>query len=91
MLLRIGMIVCLSALTGWAQAAGPNEEKGKANRLLKEKSPYLQLHAYNPVDWYPWGEEAFKKARDEKKLILLSVGYSTCHWCHVMERESFEN
>lgn len=62
-----------------------------ANRLAKEKSPYLLLHAHNPVDWYPWGEEAFKKARDEKKLILLSVGYSTCHWCHVMERESFES
>jgi uncharacterized protein YyaL (SSP411 family) len=68
-----------------------NTEGRKANRLAQEKSPYLLQHAYNPVDWYPWGEEAFKKARDEKKMILLSVGYSTCHWCHVMERESFEN
>lgn len=61
------------------------------NRLIHEKSPYLLQHAYNPVDWYPWGEEAFAKAREENKLIFLSIGYSTCHWCHVMERESFEN
>jgi hypothetical protein len=61
------------------------------NRLINEKSPYLLQHAHNPVDWYPWGEEAFEKARREKKPIFLSIGYSTCHWCHVMERESFEN
>ncbi|RZF47334.1 hypothetical protein LSTR_LSTR014375 [Laodelphax striatellus] len=61
------------------------------NRLANEKSPYLLQHAGNPVDWYPWGEEAFEKARSEDKLIFLSVGYSTCHWCHVMEKESFEN
>src|ERR1700692_2075215 len=61
------------------------------NRLIREKSPYLQLHAHNPVDWYPWGAEAFEKARREGKPIFLSVRYSTCHWCHVMERESFEN
>ena len=61
------------------------------NRLISEKSPYLQQHAHNPVDWYPWGEEAFAKARAENKAIFLSVGYSTCHWCHVMEHESFEN
>ena len=61
------------------------------NRLISEKSPYLQQHAHNPVDWYPWGEEAFAKARAEDKPIFLSIGYSTCHWCHVMERESFEN
>lgn len=63
----------------------------RPNRLMIEKSPYLLQHAYNPVDWYPWGEEAFAKARRENKLIFLSVGYSTCHWCHVMERESFES
>ena len=63
----------------------------KPNRLIKEKSPYLLQHAYNPVDWYPWGEGAFKKARDEDKPIFLSIGYSTCYWCHVMEREVFEN
>lgn len=61
------------------------------NRLGKEKSPYLQQHAHNPVDWYPWGEEAFAAARDQNKPIFLSIGYSTCHWCHVMERESFSN
>lgn len=61
------------------------------NRLIHEKSPYLRQHAHNPVDWYPWGEEAIAKARAENKPIFLSVGYSTCHWCHVMERESFED
>jgi uncharacterized protein YyaL (SSP411 family) len=61
------------------------------NHLIAEKSPYLQQHAYNPVDWYPWGQEAFEKARAENKPIFLSVGYSTCHWCHVMEHESFES
>jgi uncharacterized protein len=61
------------------------------NRLAHEKSPYLLQHAHNPVDWFPWGEEAFEKARRENRPIFLSVGYSTCHWCHVMERESFEN
>ena len=61
------------------------------NRLISERSPYLLQHAHNPVDWYPWGEEAFAKARSENKLIFLSIGYSTCHWCHVMEHESFEN
>ncbi|MDE3059018.1 MAG: thioredoxin domain-containing protein [Bacteroidota bacterium] len=61
------------------------------NRLIAEKSPYLLQHAYNPVDWFPWGEEAFAKARRGDKPIFLSIGYSTCHWCHVMEHESFEN
>jgi uncharacterized protein YyaL (SSP411 family) len=63
----------------------------KPNRLIHEKSPYLLQHACNPVDWYPWGDEAFAKARQDNKPIFLSIGYSTCHWCHVMERESFEN
>ncbi|MCS7058416.1 MAG: thioredoxin domain-containing protein [Meiothermus sp.] len=61
------------------------------NRLIYESSPYLLQHAHNPVDWYPWGEEAFAKARSENKPIFLSVGYATCHWCHVMEQESFED
>ena len=61
------------------------------NRLAREHSPYLRQHAHNPVDWYPWGDEAFAKARAERKPILLSVGYSTCHWCHVMAEESFED
>lgn len=67
------------------------EESAHTNRLAHEKSPYLLQHAHNPVDWYPWGEEAFAKARRENKPIFLSVGYSTCHWCHVMAHESFEN
>jgi hypothetical protein len=63
----------------------------QTNRLINEKSPYLLQHAYNPVDWYPWGEEAFQNATEEDKPIFLSIGYSTCHWCHVMEHESFED
>ena len=63
----------------------------KMNKLGTEKSPYLLQHATNPVHWFPWGEEAFAAARESNKLIFLSVGYSTCHWCHVMERESFES
>ncbi len=61
------------------------------NRLIHEKSPYLLQHAHNPVDWHPWGPEAFEKAKAENKPLLVSIGYATCHWCHVMERESFEN
>ncbi|MBK5102026.1 MAG: thioredoxin domain-containing protein, partial [Desulfobacteraceae bacterium] len=63
----------------------------RPNRLIEEKSPYLLQHAHNPVDWYPWGDEAFKRAEEEDKPIFLSIGYSTCHWCHVMEKESFED
>lgn len=63
----------------------------KANRLIGETSPYLLQHAYNPVDWYPWGQEALKISRDQDKPILLSIGYAACHWCHVMEHESFED
>src|SRR5262245_33978547 len=61
----------------------------KTSRLSKEISPYLLQHAHNPVDWYPWGEEAFAKAKKEGKIVFLSIGYSSCHWCHVMEKESF--
>ena len=61
------------------------------NRLANETSPYLLQHAHNPVDWYPWGPEALERARREDKPIFLSIGYAACHWCHVMERESFEN
>ena len=61
------------------------------NKLIHEKSPYLFQHAHNPVDWYPWGSEAFEKARSEDKMLFVSIGYATCHWCHVMERESFED
>lgn len=69
-----------------------SEETGQQpNRLIHESSPYLLQHAYNPVDWYPWCEEALQRAREEDKLIFLSIGYSSCHWCHVMEQESFED
>jgi uncharacterized protein len=67
------------------------EQNRYSNRLIHEASPYLQQHAYNPVDWYPWGEEALHRARTENKPIFLSIGYSACHWCHVMEHESFTN
>src|SRR5579859_6141661 len=70
--------------------SSPNVDK-HTNRLISETSPYLLQHAHNPVDWYPWGDEALQRARQEDKPILLSIGYSACHWCHVMERESFEN
>lgn len=62
-----------------------------ANRLIDEQSPYLQQHAHNPVEWYPWGDEAFERAKNEQKPVLVSIGYAACHWCHVMERESFED
>jgi uncharacterized protein YyaL (SSP411 family) len=68
-----------------------DKKERSPNRLISEKSPYLLQHAYNPVDWFPWGEYAFEKARNEDKPIFLSIGYSTCHWCHVMEKESFED
>src|SRR5215468_9385180 len=63
----------------------------RVNRLAQETSPYLLQHAENPVDWYPWGDEAFARARNEDKPVLVSIGYAACHWCHVMERESFEH
>jgi uncharacterized protein YyaL (SSP411 family) len=65
--------------------------KRASNRLIDEKSPYLLQHAWNPVDWYPWGEEAFQRAKKEDKPIFLSIGYATCHWCHVIAHESFED
>jgi len=75
-----------------AEPKGPTEDKPRyTNHLINEKSPYLLQHAHNPVDWYPWGEEAFAKARREHQPIFLSIGYSTCHWCHVMERESYSD
>ena len=82
------MVLCMQVKGHGAEE--PNKELGQ-NHLAGEKSPYLIQHAANPVDWYPWGEVAFAKAGKENKPILLSIGYSTCHWCHVMERESFEN
>jgi len=82
------VVFCTGDFTG-ADEPKPNAAKPHTNRLAKESSPYLLLHAHNPVDWYPWGEEALDKAKREKKPIFLSIGYSSCYWCHVMERESF--
>ncbi|MFC1885862.1 thioredoxin domain-containing protein, partial [Thermodesulfobacteriota bacterium] len=73
------------------KGGGMTDQNKTPNHLIHEKSPYLLQHAYNPVDWRPWGEDALKKAKTEDKPILLSIGYSTCHWCHVMEKESFED
>jgi uncharacterized protein YyaL (SSP411 family) len=90
------LLTAVAAVT-LSGGAGPVERAKKpakprfTNRLAKETSPYLLMHAHNPVDWYPWGPEAFAKARKEKKLVFLSIGYSSCYWCHVMERESFAN
>ncbi len=74
-----------------AEATSHDASSRRPNRLIREKSPYLLQHAHNPVEWFAWGPEAFEKAREEDKPIFLSIGYSTCHWCHVMERESFED
>nr|XP_042703903.1 spermatogenesis-associated protein 20 isoform X3 [Chrysemys picta bellii] len=89
------LLVTVFLRGGPAMATGGKSSRSSihryTNRLINEKSPYLLQHAHNPVDWYPWGQEAFDKAKKENKLIFLSVGYSTCHWCHVMEQESFKN
>ncbi len=87
------LVTCLGLGRPALSQSPQRTTKGHAytNRLIHEKSPYLLLHAHNPVDWYPWGEEAFAKARRENKPIFLSIGYYTCHWCHVMERESYSN
>jgi uncharacterized protein len=91
----LGVVVslCVPFLSSLAaDPASPSENRLQfTNHLINEKSPYLLQHAHNPVDWYPWGEEAFAKARTENKPIFLSVGYSTCHWCHVMEQESYSD
>jgi len=98
----VGFACILPAAAVWGQSNANRPETNSivtavphspahTNRLAREKSPYLLQHQHNPVDWYPWGEEAFARARKENKPIFLSIGYSTCHWCHVMERESFEN
>src|SRR6476646_9409980 len=86
------IVFCLiAALLQAAAIAFAAEPAKHTNRLAKETSPYLLQHAHNPVDWYAWGPEAFEAARSANKPIFLSVGYSTCYWCHVMERQSFEN
>jgi uncharacterized protein YyaL (SSP411 family) len=99
MLLRSACLLALFVSGGLTSPGSPDDPKpkgqpaakGKPNRLAKESSPYLLQHAHNPVDWYPWGPEAFERAKKENKLVFLSIGYSSCHWCHVMERESFSN
>lgn len=84
--------LAISTATGAGQVPKEKaQDKARTNRLAKESSPYLLQHAHNPVDWYAWGSEAFERAKKENKLIFLSIGYSSCHWCHVMERESFSN
>ena len=89
---RFGFLALTWLVTSSDTFAQPTPARPEhTNRLAQEKSPYLLQHAHNPVDWYPWGEEAFAKARRENKPIFLSIGYSTCHWCHVMAHESFEN
>jgi uncharacterized protein YyaL (SSP411 family) len=89
---RFGFLALTWLVTSSDASAEPTPAHPEhSNRLAHEKSPYLLQHAHNPVDWYPWGEEAFAKARRENKPIFLSVGYSTCHWCHVMAHESFES
>jgi len=89
---RFGFLALTWLVTSSDIFSGPASARpDHTNRLAHQKSPYLLQHAHNPVDWYPWGEEAFAKARRENKPIFLSIGYSTCHWCHVMAHESFEN
>ncbi len=87
-------ILSIGSLSMWQckSSSNMNNEKHKyTNRLIKETSPYLLQHAHNPVDWFPWGEEALRKAKEENKLLIISIGYAACHWCHVMEHESFED
>src|SRR5436309_1249150 len=87
----ITALLCWTVVVGASAVAPGQEQPRRANRLASETSPYLLQHAHNPVDWFPWGEEALAKAKQDGKLIFLSIGYSSCHWCHVMERESFED
>src|SRR5882762_5722991 len=88
---RFGFLALMWLVTSSDTFAEATPARPDANRLAQEKSPYLLQHAHNPVEWYPWGEEPFAKARNVNKPIFLSVGYSTCHWCHVMAHESFES
>jgi uncharacterized protein YyaL (SSP411 family) len=90
---RFALVLCSLCFLPLATRGEDKPEPTKAtpNRLARESSPYLLQHAHNPVDWFPWGDEAFAKAKKEGKLVFLSIGYSSCHWCHVMEKESFMN
>src|SRR5881397_2592214 len=84
-LMRVASAAAVVAIAGGAPASA------SSNHLAGQSSPYLLQHADNPVDWYPWGEEALRKAKSENRPIFLSIGYSACHWCHVMEREAFSD
>ena len=85
-ILVLTLVNCQQARLGTLEA-----QHQYSNDLVNESSPYLLQHAYNPVNWYPWGEKALNKAAKEQKLMVISVGYAACHWCHVMEEESFED
>ncbi|MGC1514460.1 MAG: DUF255 domain-containing protein, partial [Maribacter sp.] len=91
---RAFVIFCLIScilITSCKEKAVPAKEEAFTNDLINETSPYLLQHAHNPVDWRPWSQEALDLAAAENKLVLVSVGYSSCHWCHVMEEETFED
>ena len=93
-LIKIFGIFLITQVATLSISAKKEQEMNKyqhSNLLINEQSPYLQQHAHNPVNWYPWGKAAFAVAKKTDKPIFLSIGYATCHWCHVMERESFEN
>lgn len=89
----IALLMTINGVYGHAEKKMKTNKKNHkyTNRLINESSPYLLMHAHNPVNWYPWGEEALEKARKENKLLIISIGYAACHWCHVMEEESFED
>src|SRR5439155_14655610 len=87
----IFVLATILALALTPVGAGESKKPKHSNRLAKETSPYLLMHAHNPTNWYPWGPEAFARAKKESKIVFLSIGYSSCYWCHVMERESFNN
>ncbi len=87
----LSILIALITLACKAQENNDDEKHMYTNELINETSPYLLQHAHNPVNWYPWGKKAQSKARAENKLIIISIGYSACHWCHVMEHESFED
>ena len=92
--IAVGFLLVFHSSCGQVHEKNSKEESGEhafTNELIHESSPYLLQHAHNPVNWYPWGEKALKKAKDENKMLIISIGYSACHWCHVMEHESFED
>ena len=85
------LVALVFTFLGCGQSKGENSEHAYTNALVHETSPYLLQHAHNPVDWRPWSQEALEEAKDKNKLVLVSIGYSSCHWCHVMEEETFED